>query len=180
MIPIHGKVVLRVNMRQKDTLIIGDTTVSTALKFEVNHREKSPVVAEVVIGNRFIKPGEILLCHHNLFYHPSPYFLMDDQFAVPFGKTLFAKIDSEGNLSPICGNLLCDRVDISTPLPLPVEHRKQYLDRVIVTDGYGTKYKKGQLVFTRPYSFYQIVYNWNGIEKRVHKCDTDMIVGFLR
>lgn len=176
--PVNGKIIVRVNRCQKNTLTIGGNTLHTATDFDTNYREKSPTVAVVVEGNNYVSPGDFLLCHHNLFYLPSPYHIEDDLFSIPFSKVLFAKIDMLGGISPICGNMLCERVDIETTLSMP--EKKQYLDRVVVLDGGGTMYKKGQLVFTRPYSFYQIIWNWNGEEKRTHKCDSDMVVGLVK
>jgi hypothetical protein len=77
----------------------------------------------------------------------------------------------------LCGNLLCDRVWEESAIELPTEQRKHHLDRVIVTNPGDTPYKVGQLLFTRPYAFYEIVYNINGIEYRVHKINEDNVVG---
>ncbi len=117
----------------------------------------------------------MLLCHHNLYYSPSPYHLSGDLFSVPSGKSLFAKIQLDGSLLPIFGNFLCERVDIPTDFILPEEERTQYLDRIIVTDPGYTRFKKGQLLFTRLYSYYEIVFTINSIEHRVHKCHEENV-----
>jgi|SRR6185369_14677320 len=180
MIPVNGKIMVRCNLKQKDTMKVGGIIMSCAQKFKTNYREKSPVICEVVQGNRLLKPGTVILAHHNTFYTPSPFHVQDDLFSIPFAKTLFAIVEKDGHLKPICGNILCDRVDVPTPLPVPPEHRKQYIDRVVVTDGYGTKYKKGQLLFTRPHSYYEIVFMYNDVETKVHKCHSDMVVGYVK
>ncbi len=71
-------------------------------------------------------------------------------------------------------------MDIETYLPLPVEQRKQYIDRIIVTDGGDTMYKSGQLVFTRIQAPYDIVYNFGGEVKRVTKVNSTMAVGVIK
>lgn len=180
MIPSNDKIIVCVNDEQKNKIKIGNIEFQTATKYETNYREKSPVIAEVVYGNEKVQSGDLLLCHHNLFYHPSPHHLYNDFFSIKFNKIIFAKIQMDGSLLPICGNLLCDRVDIETAIPLPPEQREQYTDRVVVTNPGYTQYKKGQLLFTRPYSYYEIVYVLNGVEKRVHKCDSDMVLGYLK
>lgn len=178
--PCNDKITVSVNPEQKSKVKINGIPFSTALLFEKNYREKSPVLAVVVDGNNHVKRGEILLCHHNLFYLPSPYHLYGDSFSIPFSKNIFAKILSDGSLLPICGNMLCDRVDKVTNIPLPPEQREKYIDRVKVVDSGWSVYKEGQLLFTRPYSFYEIVYNFGGEEKRVHKCHSEMVIGFAK
>lgn len=177
---VNNRVLVRVDMKQKDTFSIGGVTVSTALKFETNYRERSPVVGLIVEGNKFIKPGEIAIFHHNHFYAPSPYFLMDDLFSVPFNQTVFGVLTTEGKIKPLCGNIICERIEIPSFLPLPIEHRKIYLDRVKVIDAGNLPYEAGQLIFHTPSAGYDIVYNYNGVEIRVTKVHSDFIVGFVK
>ena len=180
MIPVHGKILVSCNMKQKAVMQIGYMILKTANAYAINYRERSPVIAVVEQGNETVKPGDVLLCHHNTFYTPSPYFLQDNQFSIPFSAILFAKVLSDGDLEPLCGNILCDRPDIETTIPLPPEMRKKHIDRVIVKDGRGTKYRKGQLLFTRPHSYYEIVYMYNNVETRIHKCHESMVCGVLK
>lgn len=177
MIAAHDRLIVRVNMAQKDTMTIGGVKVSTALKFETNYREKSPVVAEIVQGNKFLHPGQIALFHHNHFFPPSPYHLQDDLFSVPFNLTVFGVLDEEGLLRPMCGNMICRRVEIPSLLPLPVEQRKTYIDRAVVVDPGWTKYRPGSLIFHRKNAGYDIVYNWQGIERRITKVHENQVVG---
>lgn len=180
MLPVNNRIIVRVNMAQKNEITIGGVTVRTAHKYENNYREKSPVVAEVVEGNDQIRTGQIICCHHNHFYHPSPYFLYDDLYSIPFNKTIFGTFDSGGNLSPTCGNMVCLKVDVETLLPVPPEERKQHIDRYIVDDPGWTIYKEGQMVFTRPHSGYEIVYVWNNVERRIVKVDSEMVCGVAK
>lgn len=180
MIPVNGKITVKVDMKQKNTFKLGDITVSTALKFETNYREKSPVVGLIIEGNRFIKPGQIAIFHHNHFYPPSPYFVQDDLFSVPFNQTVFGVLTEDGKIKPMCGNIICERIDIPTPLPVPIEHRKTYIDRVKVLDAGSQPYQPGQLIFHKPNAGYDIVYNYNGVEIRVTKVHSDFIVGYVK
>lgn len=176
---VNGKILVRVDLEQKDFMMVGGFKLSTALKFEKNYREKSPVIAEVVDGNQFIKKGEVLICHHNHFYAPSPYHLYDDLYSIPFNKTILCKINNKGKVTPVCGNILGSRIEIPSQLEIPIEHRKTYTDRMLVTDNGWTLYKKGQVILTKPSSPYDIVYNFNGIENRITKVSEDMVVGIL-
>lgn len=178
--PVNNKIIVSVNMKQKDTMTFAGVTVKTAMIYEVNYREKSPVVACVVEGNKVVKPGQLLLCHHNSFYHPSPYFLQDDKFAIPFGKTIFAIIQKDGTLRPLCGNIISERILVPTLLPVPVEDRKTYIDRVRVIDSSNARYKPGQTIFHRKNAGYDIVYVFNGVMKRVTKVHDEMVCGYVK
>lgn len=167
-------------MKQKDTLIIGDIIVSTALKFESNYREKSPIVAQIEKGNKWLKEGEIICCHHNHFYPPSPYYLMQDLYSIPFDKSIFGVFKEKGKINPMCGNMICERVEIPTFLPVPIEQRKTYIDRAVIINPGTQPYEKGQLIFHKPNAGYDIVYNYNGMEIRVTKVHSNFVVGFVK
>ena len=177
--PANNKIVVKVNMAQKNTLIIAGVTMKIANLYQTNHREKEPILAEIVEGNKVLRPGGVGIFHHNNFAPPSPFYLYDDLFSVPYNKTVFGILYSDGNIRPLCGNMLCDRMDIETTIALPPEQREKHLDRVIITNPGNTHYKAGQLLFTRPYAFYEIVYNIDGTEFRVHKIHEDNVVGML-
>lgn len=164
-------------MAQKNTLMVAGVSFKVANLYQTNHREKEPVLGEIVEGNKEIIKGQIGIFHHNNFTPPSPFFIYDDLFSVPYNKTVFGIVYPDGNIRPLCGNILCDRVWEQSTIDLPSEQRKQYLDRIIVTNPGNTPYKVGQLLFTRPYAFYEIVYNIDGKEFRIHKIHADMVVG---
>lgn len=175
----NSKIIVRVDPNQKNEIKIGGITMTAALLFENNYREKSPVVGVIVNGNEYLKEGQVALFHHNHFHMPSPYWIGDTLFSVPFNKTIFGVLDENGEITPMCGNIICERVPIEYAIPVPIEERKEYIDRVIVENGGETEYKKGDYLFTRPHSYYQIVYHWNNIEKRIHKVHESMVCGIL-
>lgn len=177
--PTHQRIIVRVNANQKDEIQIGNALVKIPLLFETNYREKSPVIAEVVEGNERLDEGDIIVCHHNHFHQPSPYYLYDDLFSIPFNKTIFGKFDLSGDMMPLCGNMICDPLPVETPLPLPPELQKLHIDRYRVVDPGWTPYKKGAIVFTRPHAGYVIVYHWNREEKRILKVDSEQVCGYL-
>jgi hypothetical protein len=177
---VNDRIIVRVNMAQKNEMLIGGVKVRTALKYENNHREKSPVIAEVLSGNRWVKDGQTILCHHNHFYPPSPYFLQDDQFSIPANHTIFAILNKDGTVNPVYWNVIAERIPIETPAPLPPELRKSYTDRGKILDGGWTKYETGDLVFTRPSAPYDIVYIFGDIEKRITKINSEMICAVVK
>ncbi len=177
---VNKKILVRVNLNQKDFIKIGDAILRMASLFENNHREKNPILAEVVEGNNILNPRDIICCHHNHFGNPSPYYLMDNLYSIPVNKTIFGKFDAKGTIQPTYGNMICQPIEIETSLPLPIEKRANYINRYVVYDPGDTKYQKGQIIFTRPYSGYEIVYIWQNIENRVVKVDSEMVCGILK
>jgi hypothetical protein len=178
---VNNKIIVRADVDQKNTFIVGDVEVMAAALFEKNYREKSPVICQVEQGNEIVTKDEILICHHNTFYLPSPYHLFDDRYSIPCnGNIVFCKLNvSGGYLIPIYGNFFCTKVDIETVIPLPPSQRSQYNDRVVVTDSGYTNFKEGQLLFTRPFAAYEIVYNWEGQRRRIFKCPDFAVSGMF-
>lgn len=176
--PANNKLIVRVDPNQKNEIKIGNTTLTTALLFENNYRERSPVVGVIVHGNDVLREGDVALFHHNHFYQPSPYWIGADLFSVPFNKTIFGILNENGEIDPLCGNIICERVPIEYAVPVPIEERKTYLDRAIVVNPGDSAFEKGQLLFHKYSAGYDIVYNWKGEERRKTKVHSDMIVGW--
>ena len=156
-------------------MIIAGVQVMTALQYETNYREKSPVIAQVVDANDRLNEGDYLLCHHNHFHGNSPYYLLDDLYSIPANHTIFAVLSPSGEVTPVYGNVLSSKVEIETILPVTSEHRQYYKDRGLIIDGGWTEFKAGDLVFTRPDAIYEIVYIFGEIEHRICKINSEMI-----
>lgn len=175
MLIANHHIIVKVNLGQKDTMMIGNVKCVTAKKYETNYRERSPVIAEVAIGNDILKGGTFILTHHNHFGDNSPYHLQDDLYSIPANHTIFAVLHPSGELSPVYGNVLASKVEIETLIPIPAEFREFHKDRGLILDGGWTDFKPGDLVFTRPSAIYEIVYHWGDIENRVCKINSEMI-----
>lgn len=180
MIPANNKIIVRCDPNQKGFMQVGNVVLKMATLYEINYREKSPVIAEVIDGNDQIRTGDIIIAHHNTFYTPSPFHLYDDLFSIPVNKIIFGKIDGDGLFNPLCGNMVVSKVDIRHTLSLPASEGKQYIDRYIIKDPGRTVYKESQLVFTTPHAGYEIVYIWQNIEFRVVKIHQDAVCGLLK
>ncbi len=179
MIPLNNKILVSCDVKQKSHAVIGGISLKLATVFDTNYRERSPVICIAQETKGEVEYEDVLLCHHNLFYMPSPHFIKDDLFAIPYGNTIFAILDKDGNPKAVCGNLLAEELYIETLLPLPPEKRKKYDNMVkLIASGYG--YNKGQIVFTRPSAAYTIVYFWNGEERIIVKINSEMILGYLK
>lgn len=175
----NGKILVRVNLDQKGQMLINGVLFKLTPLFEKNYRERSPVLATVVNGNQFLEKDDIIICHHNTFYLPSPFHLEDDLFSIPYDKIVFAKLNSKGAISPLNGNIICERILVDNRPEIPIEYRKTFIDRAMVLDAGWGPYKKGQIIFHRLNAGYDIVYNLDGVEKRVTKVHESMVCGFL-
>lgn len=172
--PTNGKIVVRVDLAQKNKVVIGGVECMMALSYEINYREKSPVIAEVMSNTECVRQGEFILCHHNHFSGKT-YHLQDNLYSIPADHTIFAVLHPSGELSPVYGNVLAAKVEIETRLPVPPEQREHYKDRGLIIDGGWTEFKQGDLVFTRPSAIYEIVYIWGQQERRICKINSAMI-----
>ncbi len=176
----NGKVLVRVDMEQKNAMKIGDVVCKTANNFGTNYRERSPVIGVFDEGTEYFDKGDFALFHHNHFYHPSPYYLQDDLYSVPLNKTIFGLLNHNREMTPLFGNMICKKIPIPTALPLPPDEQKFYNDQYEIVDSGWTIYKTGDIIFTRPHSGYEIVYIFDKEEKRVIKVDSEMVCGILK
>src|SRR5689334_11479952 len=107
---VNEKILVSCDLEQKEFIEVGGNKFKMALLFEKNYREKSPVIAIAQQSKGEINKGDILICHHNHFYEPSPYFIKDNLFSIPCNHTIFAVIDKKGNAKPICGNVIVEKI----------------------------------------------------------------------
>ncbi len=145
-------------------------------KYSDNFREKTPVVAEVLQDSESFKKGQYIIANYTHFDAESPYLLEEGVYAIPIDELILAIIDTDGELTPVNGNILCQRVKKESYLELPEELIKEHDDRGIVSRG-TSGYKEGDFIFWLPMADYEIVYTWNGIEKRAIKVYKDEVVG---
>lgn len=173
--PTKDGVILRVDPNQKDRAMLGDTEIMIGVKYKTNHRDKHPVIGVVEVGNDLVPAGRVLVVHHNFLYGDmSVYSMGDGLFSIPINQNVFMWIDEDGNPHSMRGNIICERIEEYSPIAKPGEHAKLYHDRGrVVSDGYG--YRAGQIVYTVPYSTYEIIYNFGKVEHRVVKIYKDDI-----
>jgi hypothetical protein len=177
--PAGGKILVNVNPGQKGEILLGGKRLMTALKFATNYREKSPVMAFVAEAAHGLKVGTPLVVHHNRFHEHSAYLLDEGLFAIPYNESIFFRIDENGDPHSMHHNIICERIPKPEGvLVTPASLKKNYTDRVrVLSNGYG--YKKGQEIYTKIMADYEVIYNWNGQERRVIKVVSSDIVAIL-
>lgn len=173
------RLLVRVDLEQKREATINGVSIHLGKKYNHNFRESSPVVAIVDESKGIFLKGDLIVCHHNHFYGDSPFLVYDNLYSIPIDKSIFCKIEKDGELTPTCGNLICERVDKVSLFDLPPSTRKTYNDRLIVKTA-GLGYAKGDQIFTEPQSDYEIIYVWGGDERRAIKVWEKDIVAVVK
>jgi hypothetical protein len=174
--PIKGNILVSVNLSQKDEVDIGGNILKTGKNYNENFRERNPVVAFVEKGNKEIPTGSNIICNYSYFDLESPLFMYDNLYSIPVNEEIYAKVDSEGNLIPVCGNVLIERLMKENKFEIPYELKKEHINKGIALTGE----LKDKLIFFLPFSNYTIVYNWNGEERRAIKIFEKEITGYLK
>ncbi len=179
MIAVNKSILVRVDLSQKDEIAIGSNTLKTGRNYNEIFRERNPVVAYVEKGTIEMPNGSYIVCNFNYFEEESPLRLSDNLFSIPINEEIFAVIDSRGEPRPVYGNLFVERVTKETKIELPEELKKPHANQGIISKN-TRGFKKGDYVFWLPFADYEIVYSWNGVEKRVIKVHYNEIVGILK
>jgi hypothetical protein len=173
----NNRIIVEVDMNQK----LFDSGFQTAKDFQGNYRERQPVMCKVIQGNMLVKKGLLLLVHHNFLHNDSTFKISDRIFALNTNEQIFARLDVIGNAHSMFLNIIAERVliDHDTDLEVPDDAKKFYPDRVrVISDGCG--FIVGQILIVLQYADYEIVYNWEGVERRVIRVKKNEIVGYVK
>ena len=174
----NGKIIVEVDYSQKRESIVGGTKMLLAKQYSKNRRESESNICKVVCGNRFVKSGTILIVHHGRFSENSPHHLGNNQYAIPYNRSIFAKIKEDGTIRQMCGNIIVSRIYDESSMLVPEHLKKTNSYKFKVVDN-GHGYKNGQYIFCSKFSDYEIVCVFNGQEHRVIKVHKDDIIGVL-
>lgn len=177
--PKINSVIVSVDRTQKQSTEIDGAKILLAKEYSTNRRESQPVLCEVVEGNKNVNRGTFLIVHHNRFSEHSPYHLGDNLYSLPLNESIYAWIDEEGNAHQMFENILAERLYLNdnplTPNHLKIADEHKYK---VLQNGYGLK--KGQIIFCHKFADYEIIYQWQGIEKRVVTVKYKDIVGMKK
>lgn len=179
--PAAGFIIVSVDLQQKDRAMIGGNSICTAYRYSQNHRDRAPVVAQIVEGTEELPAGKWIVCNYGYFDWGSQYHLYDTFFSIPIDQELFAFVEEDGELTPICGNLLVERITKETIIDIPDDLKKEYWDRgLIKITSRGTFHKAGDFILWLFAADYGIRYTWNGVEKEQIKIHESEIIGFYK
>ncbi len=167
MIGVNDKILVSVDVTQKEKISLNGNEFYTSKGFSQNRRESNPVLCKVIDGNRYVPREMYLLVHHNRFVENSPHHVEDNIYSLEWNESIFAKLDENGDAHSVCDNIIVDYV-IEENILLPEQQRKPHKNKYRVkSKGFG--FNEGQYVFAYDLANYEIVYVWEGVEKRVLK-----------
>lgn len=176
--PANFKILVEVEYDQKSKVSVNGGQLLLAKEFSNNRRESNPTLCKVINGNGKIADDTLLLVHHGRFTENSPHHLGGNQYSLAWNSSVFARLDEEGNAIGLNENIMVEHIyDNDSPLipeHLKVPNKHKYR---VLQNGFG--FKKGQIVYAFEFANYEIIYVFNGTEKRVIKVIKNDIVGKL-
>lgn len=198
---LKNKILVKAHLNQKDSVMIkGEDGKNIELwvgsKYRENYRERSPVIAEIIDNGstdyNYLKVGDLILVHHNYVsqWETNPFCIEysmesgEGVFSLPADRNIFCKLNEDGTVQAICGNIVGERLKkiIKTNIiVVPDSVKQEHNDRVkvlSVSPEIKGIYPK-QTVLIMQYSDYEIVYTWKGKEYSVIKVWQDEIIGVL-
>ncbi len=176
---VSGSIIVYCDTSQKEEAIIAGNKLKTGKKYNENFRERNPVIAEVITGTAHIPKGAYIICNYSHFDLESPYEISHGTYSIPVDGEIYVIINSDGSLTPICGNVLVERINQESIIDLPLELKRPHTNRGILLNDFENM-EVNDFVFWLPYSDYQICYTWNGEERTALKIHSSEIVGYLK
>lgn len=189
---INGRIIVKANLNQKETITIqgpvGPIELWMGKKYLTNHREKNPVLCEVLHNDSRhpISEGDVLVVHHNYLSDPktNQYLIEYDPetgvalFVIPANHGVFCILDGAGTPRPLYPYLLAQRVKEvihSRYIHIPDSVSKDYGDRCVVISVAPEEkiLRSGQMIVHRRYGDYEIVYNFGRKEHSLIRIDAD-------
>lgn len=174
--PLAGNIIVSCNTSQKEEMKIGNNLLKTGKAYNENFRERNPVVAKVIGGSKEIPAGSYIICNYSHFDLESPFHIYGAYYSIPIDEEIFAIVNSDGSLTPVCGNVLVLRINKESLIDLPEELVKPKINEGIAASGEF----KGKLIFWLPYANYTICYNWNGVDMEAIKIHESEITGYIK
>lgn len=180
MLAKKGTIVVKVNPEQKDEAVIAGKKMLTGKYYATNFRERNPILARVLDGYGEVVTGSWIICNYTYFDFSSPYLLTDHKYAIPVDSEIYAVLGSDGEvLRPVFGNLVVRLVEEKHQLELPEHLRIYEEDRGIIVKG-NNHFKKDDFVLFLYKANLEMVYIWEGFEKRFVRIHEDEIVGIVK
>lgn len=178
--PSKGHILVSVDPTQNKEILISGKKLLAQKRYNINYREKNPVVCKVLKGFGDITEGMFLVCNYSHFEEESPWFIGDNLYSIPVDISIIGRIDEDGNLHPMCGNVFVSRILKEHKIEIPKDFEKPQINHGFVAVS-GEGWEKGQEIFWYNMSDYHIFYTWKGKEVRDYiKVESTEIVGFIK
>ncbi len=168
---LNDMIMLTVDDEQKESFVMGSNKffiVPNRHKYNANGRDTNPVLAKVHLPGKntpFMR-GDIIVTVHNTLMNGA--MRLGKYCITPYDRWILAIVTNKGELKPTAAHVICERINMPSDedFIVPESAQKQYTDRVKVIAGYGGNYEPGDVIGILKYADYEVVYNWNGEERR--------------
>ena len=180
--PKKKHIIVKAFLTQKESHIVNcadGTSIELYLgrKYGENSREINPVVCEVTHKADDVEQvdiGDLLIVHHNTLTNEASVIKSDyneQSVIMPIlaDNMLYAKINREtGELTPLYGNFIAERIDVvKKSVIIYDEGKKEEVKfKILAAPSDCNDVAIGDNVICYKLSDYEMVYNFNGSEKR--------------
>jgi len=180
--PKKKHIIVKAFLTQKESHIVNcadGTSIELYLgrKYGENSREINPVVCEVTHKADDVEQvdiGDLLIVHHNTLTNEASVIeknYNEQSVVMPIlaDNMLYAKIDREtGKLTPLYGNFIAERIDVvRKSIIISDEGKKEEVKfKILATPSDCDDVAVNDTVICYKLSDYEMVYNFNGSEKR--------------
>ncbi len=178
MTPLRDRILIESLLDQKQAFYFADGMkfhlVPNRHLYEQNSRETMPVVAKVLQAGAGVPEsiiGQYVVLHHNTVFDPEFHIQAHEgisQSVIPYDKWVMGWIDEKGDLQPLNGNIICERIPehIDSVFEVPEAARKTCVNLMKVLRSSSPEAKEGHAIIVYKHSDYEVVYMWGTEEKR--------------
>ena len=187
---LNNRIIVKFNNAQKEKFKYGslELYIPNRIELNSNERETQPNMAEVIYSCiDEILVGDLLVFGHTVLNNRAFVIEKDNEeviSVIPINRdeTIYGKLDKNGDVIPLFGNVIVERfyeAPVSSIIITPDAYKKyeKYFAKCIKS--HNDYIRKGATVYYYKFSDYELVYNVNGIEKRIIIVKKDDIVGSL-
>lgn len=141
-------------------------------KYAENNREANPTVAHVIATEcNEVSIGDNLVLNHNLITNKAAWIEEKDGYVlltINADSTVYAKIDENGTLQPVFGNLIAERIyhKEESKIWSGGDKKDDYRFKVLAVSNNEEDVKVGDTVLCYKFSDYEMVYHFKGQECR--------------
>ncbi len=173
---LKNRLILKADIEQKSVIKYGSLTLFMPPRQEqinTDGKVANPVIAEVIAEDAdypHIQKGDYLVLNHNVINNPATILFQEDgfrTFVIDRDKSILGKLGKEGEVIPLCENILAERIYEQPLISLiitPEAYKKTEENKVMIiaVSPEARDVNAGDIAITYKYSDYECSYTING------------------